>query len=703
MKDVNCLFLSALLVLSTSIAGAAQDQKKKAEQDWVVELKTILVELRAVVTDREGRLVQGLKKEDFELREKGRLQDISSFAEERVGPLAISQRVTLANVTPGEPPPPAAEPARSLLLFVDTVNMAGQNLLRVKQGLKKFVDEQVTDQDSVMIVTSGAMEGIPARFTRERNLLRYYIDRIAVSGSASTSYFTPSLAADVRRENPDAINLAIQVLESEEGLNRELLSPQMLKQMALGKAGDVLLQATFKRNSLLGTFRAAARLMSKAPGQRVMFLFSDGFSLFDSRGNVESQDLQQAISSAVRSGLVVYSINSKGLEPPAEIDASRRGPSIRGFDPTMLGRLSSYASASEKEAQDGMNAIAKDTGGDAFFRTNDVNWALRKSFEGNNSYYALAYYPSTEGDGYRDIILRVKGHPEYGVRTQKGYLASDVLKNAKATAAKSPQQRLFDAIARPIPETAISVSASAHYLEVESDKAQVSIKLLIDGSHLTYHETGDRATLELEVGGAIYDRAGRLVTSFIEKIKGGVPQDRLSDVRGSGFSYTKRMELKPGYYQIRIGALEPESENIGTANAWVEVPDLAKGKLELSSVLLATAGEPQEPVGGTQQLDAIKAYKSGSMLVYYLMVYNAPSTTASDLTIRSEIALNDKVIYESEPQPVSARMLGRDNKGIEIGGQLNLDLEPGFYALRVEIKDKSNRELRRSVEFLVQR
>src|SRR6185295_13859425 len=166
------------------------------------------------------------------------------------------------------------------------------------------------------------------------------------------------------------------------------------------------------------------------------------------------------------------------------------------------------------------------------------------------------------------------------------------------------QQRLFDAIARPIPETAIAVSASAHYLEVESDKAQVSIRLLIDGSHLTYHQMGDRATLALDVAGTIYDRSGKLVTSFIEKIKGGVPQDQLSDVKGSGFSYTKRMELKPGSYQVRVGTLEPETENIGTANAWVEVPDLAKGKLELSSVLLATAGDNPQPASGPQQLDA---------------------------------------------------------------------------------------------------
>ena len=701
MKYVSIL-LSILLVFSTAVTSTAQDQKKKADQDWVVELKTVLVELRAVVTDAQGRLVQGLKKEDFELREKGRPQDISSFAEERVGPMSISQRVTVANVVPGEPPPPETQPARSLLMFVDTVNMAGANLLRVKQGLKKFIDEQITDQDAVMIVTSSGMEGIPARFTRERNLLRHYVDRISVWGSTTAnSWFSPALAADVRRESQYAIELAIKVLQTEEGLNPDMLSAGMLKQMALGRAGEVLAQATYRRNSILGTFRAATELMSKAPGQRLMFLFSDGFSLLDPRGNVETLDLQQAISKAVRSGTVVFSINSRGLQAPLEIDASRRGPTQRAFDSSLQGRLTQYASTSEKDEQDGMNAIAKDTGGDAFFRTNDVNWALKKSFEGNNVYYSIAYYPTTDGQGFRDIVLRVKGHPDYIVRTQKGYLASDITKAAPSPA-KSPQRRLFEAIARPIPETALNVSASAHYLEVENDKAQISIKLLIDGSRLTYHEQDNRANLALEVAGTVYDRGGKLVTSFIEKIKGGVPSTHLNDVKGSGFSYTKRLEVKPGYYQVRVGALEPETENIGTANAWVDVPDLTKGKLELSSVLLAASGDTQQ-AGGLQQLDAIKAYKTGGTLVYYLMLYNSSSSVASDLTIRSEITLNDKVIYESEPQPVSARMVGKDNKGIEIGGQLNLDIEPGFYSLRVEIKDKSNREFRRSVEFLVQR
>ena len=85
------------------------------------------------------------------------------------------------------------------------------------------------------------------------------------------------------------------------------------------------------------------------------------------------------------------------------------------------------------------------------------------------------------------------------------------------------------------------------------------------------------------------------------------------------------------------------------------------------------------------------------------MVYNSSSSVGSELTIQSEISQNEKLVYESEPQPVTSRMMGKDNKGIEVGGQLNLDLEPGFYELRVAIKDKSNHEFRRSVDFLVAR
>src|SRR5262249_12539486 len=155
-------------------------------------------------------------------------------------------------------------------------------------------------------------------------------------------------AADVRRENQDATKVAIQLLAIQTGTDMMGLAPEVLRQMVLGKAGEVLSTATYKRTNLLATIRAAAELMSRAPGQRVMFFISDGLSLYDNRGIAESVDLQQAISRAVRSGVVVYSINSRGLEPPADIDASRPGPKAAAFDARVVGQIAGYESASEK-------------------------------------------------------------------------------------------------------------------------------------------------------------------------------------------------------------------------------------------------------------------------------------------------------------------------------------------------------------------
>lgn len=719
MRNAAWIFLSGLVLISmTTVPGVAQDQnrqdqKKKADQNWVVELKSVLVELRAVVTDRQGHIVEGLRKEDFEIREKGRVQDLSFFAEQHIGPASIRQRVVEANVTlPGEPPPPEFVPARSVMFFVDTLNLTGANLARVKQSLKKFIAERLTDQDSVAIVTSGGIEGIPALFTRDRNLLNYFINRIAVWGSPDRSYFSPLLAAGVRREVEEAIDVAIAILISEESLSMNPpIARQVLKQMVSAKSEEVLALASYKRSSLLGSIATASELMSRAPGQRVLFLFSEGFSMIDARGNTESGDLQKSISKAVRSGVVVYSIDAKGLEPPADIDASRRGLTVNSLDgtfsPGLAGRAMSYISASEKEARDGITAIANDTGGVAFVKTNDINLALQKSFEANRIYYSLGYYPSSEGAGFREITVGVKGHPEYAVRTQKGYLASEPGSTKAQLAPKSPQQRLFQAMNQPIPETALGLSARATYLEVETDKAQVSIQIEVDGKDLSYQEGAERARIALELAGTIYDRRGRLVSSFIEKINGGVALEELEKVKRVGFSYNKRIELKPGFYLVRVGVLEPKTDRRGTAASWVEVPDLSKGKLALSSILLGaetgaeTGAEKANP--DSSKWSAIRSYKAGSHLAYCILIYNAASSVGSELTIQSEIAQNEKLVYESEPQPVSSRVMSKDNKSIEVGGQLNLDLEPGFYELRVAIRDKSNHEFRRSVDFLVAR
>src|SRR5262245_36705932 len=80
-------------------ATSAQQTEKPPEQEEVLRLKTELLEIRAVVTDKQNRPVEGLKKEDFELLENGRPQGISFFSEQQ-----IKQRINHAVSQPNNPP-----------------------------------------------------------------------------------------------------------------------------------------------------------------------------------------------------------------------------------------------------------------------------------------------------------------------------------------------------------------------------------------------------------------------------------------------------------------------------------------------------------------------------------------------------------------------------------------------------------------------
>ena len=374
----------------------------------------------------------------------------------------------------------------------------------------------------------------------------------------------------------------------------------------------------------------------------------------------------------------------------------------------MIGRLSSYMSASAKDRQDGINALAEDTGGKFFFNTNDLSGAVQKAAEMNRTHYALAYYPADDKGSkeFRRITVRVKSHPEYNVRAQKGYFASDFKKTEEKELAQSPQLRLLTSIAKPLPVGDIGVTASADYLEVETDGHQVSLQALIDGTKLNYQEQNGRLSLELELAAVVYDRTGKPLNTLTETIRGSLSVAEADAAKRTGFHYSKRIGLKPGLYNIRLGLREVGTDRIGTATTWIEVPNISAGKLTLSSILLTkdTVEESTSPSGsnqGSPTVLGVPSYRTGNPILYYMMIYNARDE--SDLKMQWELAEAGNVIHQTEWQPVTSRVIGRDKKGIEIGGKLSVTLRPGLYELRISVIDsKSKQPAQRTVAFAIE-
>jgi hypothetical protein len=286
--------------------------------------------------------------------------------------------------------------------------------------------------------------------------------------------------------------------------------------------------------------------------------------------------------------------------------------------------------------------------------------------------------------------VRVRNHPDYTVRTQRGYTPPST---EDAEVASSPRQRLVRQMLSPLPATALGVTSSADFLARAGDDAQVTLRVHIDGERLQYEQQGENSVLHCEVAGIVLDRAGKIADNFSESMTATLTPQQLAGARRAGYRYERRLKLPPGLYQVRIGVRELASEKTGTSASWVEVPDLNKGVLALSSLFLGQqprntqssspatqSAQPKLTVGST-------SIRSGDSIFYRFVVYTPAGVQSNAATIKVEIVQGSAKVYESDWQPLATRVIRKDEKGVEAGGQLRLTLPPGVYTLRVTVRD----------------
>ncbi len=701
MKTLSVL-LVALIAISQSQTSwsSGQTQTKNDEQEKQLRLRADLVQLRAVVTDKRGQTVGGLKKEDFEILEENRPQEISFFSVEDVSTSPSSQ-------TPGTVSSlrtPAKDVARTIVLFVDTIHTSFTNVEQTKRALRRFVDEQMTDRDLVALVTSSGALGLMEQFTHDRRLLRAGIERLtAWRASAEETLFTPYLAGQIARGDRRSLFLGIEIVRSEEMMPREMRD-EIIEPLVRGRANQILGEASFRRRVMLNTLKGVVERVADMPGQRMIAIFSEGFSMAGIAGGSEPGDLQPAVNRAVRSGVLIYSIAAQGLQPvmiPASqpgIVAGRRreNPAVRNE----VADLSSTMAASERDLQLGLVTLAKDTGGEAFFNTNDLSGRLQKALRDNQIYYAIGYHtqndvPIEKGKQFRRITLRVKDHPEYKIRTQRGYQPLEATTEEQAA---TPRQKLVQAMSAPLPVTTIPIAVSADYFERDSLAGQAYIQIYIDAGSLRYREQDKNYAFDLETAITIYDLTGKRVHISTNVANGSFTAERLNLAKRNGYRYTERVSLKPGVYQARVGVLEPATERVGTATGWLEVPDLTKGRLTLSAILLTREQSASQPrMTNASDVESfspavtqgIMIYNPGADLDYHLVIYpgTGKDLKVDQLMMQIEVVQTDRLVFQGQWTAVGPRVVEKDSKGFEVGGSLTLNgIKPGVYELRVSVK-----------------
>src|SRR5471030_3002010 len=79
MKDLK-INIAVLLILFFIFAVAARSQANNDDQP--IKVSTLLVNIPVIASDRDGRYVSGLKKENFSIIQDGVTQNIDFFADD---------------------------------------------------------------------------------------------------------------------------------------------------------------------------------------------------------------------------------------------------------------------------------------------------------------------------------------------------------------------------------------------------------------------------------------------------------------------------------------------------------------------------------------------------------------------------------------------------------------------------------------------
>src|SRR5262245_18994645 len=165
--------------LPAPIDGQKGKEQKKQDEP-LLRIETELVQIDAVVTDKQGKLARDLKRSDFELFDEGKKQEIAHFA---IGTAAQPARWLAVEKKPAEKSPVDATPdeiraGRYVVIAVDDFHLAPENLLIAKRTLQRFINDQMVAGDQVAIATTSGNIGMFQQFTDERDVLERAVNRL---------------------------------------------------------------------------------------------------------------------------------------------------------------------------------------------------------------------------------------------------------------------------------------------------------------------------------------------------------------------------------------------------------------------------------------------------------------------------------------------------------------------------------------------
>jgi VWFA-related protein len=581
-RRLNCLLIPSCAVVTFLTASAQiKPQTEQQNQGDVIRVNTELVQTDVMVFDKQGRFVDGLKPQQFALKVDNKPQTISFFEQVTSGSLRAETKTQTTGVTSA-----AVVRGRTVIFFADDLHLAPGSLVRTRKALLEFIDHGMAENDQVAITSSSGQIGFLQQFTDDRVALRTAVSRLNYRADTKVDTENPPMseyaALQIREGDEQAITYYVQEIQKQNSFKvADMLlvtvSPQSARQMVIARAQQIVTMAAPGTDNTLVLLEGLMRSAAQLPGRKVVFLISDGFFLNDRKSGSRDR-LKRVTDAAGRAGVVIYTLDARGIISESLDVTNDRPIDSKGLT---VGSTIGETAAS----QDGLNALAGDTGGRAFRNTNApmAKW-VDKVLDETSSYYLLAWRPDGEEQKrgkFNHIEASIIGRPDLTVRLRGSYFKTAPLpilttkKKSEKDPAKAREDDMRVVIDAPVSQRQIPTDLSVGFEQMPGVGTKVNATIQIGRDALTFDLNDGKQTADLDIGGIFYDSKGKPVSSFVGRLKIFPTPESSSPTRRSQAVYSFYAWLPAGLYQVRVGVRDLKSGRIGSAMQWVEIPNMS--------------------------------------------------------------------------------------------------------------------------------
>ena len=352
------------------------------------------------------------------------------------------------------------------------------------------------------------------------------------------------------------------------------------------------------------------------------------------------------------------------------------------------------------QTQEVMSTLSTDTGGTAFFDSNDFAPAFAKVQADTSAYYAIGFRSSNPArDGkYRKLTLKID-RPGIKLEYRPGYYAPADFKHSGK---EDREQELDDQLSSDLPATDMAVYMDAMYFRLDANRFYMPVSLVVPGSQTPFVKGGDKDKATLDIIGSVIDDVKRPIGHARETVK--LDLDPSLQARQKNIQYTTSFNLPPGKYQMKFVVRENQTGRMGSFEADITLPDMKKSPLKMSSIVLASTRQPskkQSPLirNGEEYVPNIShVFRQDQHLYLLYEIYNpAREKPAADAAKGSKPGINllsslellqgtTKVYETPEVQARAINVEGRDAVAIELDVPLD-KLKPGQYVCQLNVVD----------------